>query len=426
MSFKCRLCFAVATAALVWGSGENSAGAIASPWQRNPQGAVRLVSADRIAARQGELQLGVEFQPAPGWHVYWKNSGDAGFAPSLSLAPLQGLEASVLSWPAPLRFDLPGGLVAFGYENEVLYPLRASLHRDVQDRGSLALQLTADYLTCQIDCVPYRYTLTLDLPVSERRQPDPDMAALIATWSERVPVPARSVPGLVVTSRLDRGPRSTLELRIEGDGLRASHPDLFFESDDALSLGRPTADVGDRGVVFRVAVSPKVLGHPIANSAHFKWTVTGIERNGRLLPVEGDAVPGAETASPTESLGWRSAAQHWPTAVAALAVLALWSALGLWGYFAEGANRPTRSLLGFAALAVALLPLYLLSLTVRSEALALIEILLLATGLLVWSHRHAVRRPSLRAAFLIAAIACSIIGLWLAATSSLVTPLPPP
>ena len=114
---------------------------------------------------------------------------------------------------------------------------------DGNGSSPLRLQLTADYLTCQIDCIPYRYMLNLDLPLGDRREADPELAARIAAWSERVPL-ARSKAGLQVTSHLDRGPGSTFELRVEGDGLTAQTPDLFFESDDALTLGRPTAEVG--------------------------------------------------------------------------------------------------------------------------------------------------------------------------------------
>src|SRR5215470_11117009 len=103
------------------------AAAAASPWTSNPQSQVRLISGDRVAPRHGELRLGVQFRLAPGWHAYWKNSGDAGFAPVVTFAPRPGLTPPELLWPAPHRFELPGGLQAFGYASEVVYPARAAL-----------------------------------------------------------------------------------------------------------------------------------------------------------------------------------------------------------------------------------------------------------------------------------------------------------
>src|SRR5262245_21594222 len=104
-----------------------SARGAASPWAENEQSRVRLVTPWRVAPRQGELRLGLHFTLAPGWHVYWKNSGDAGFPPVVVFRPAPGLGGTELLWPAPERFELPGDLVAFGYQNEVVYPVRAQV-----------------------------------------------------------------------------------------------------------------------------------------------------------------------------------------------------------------------------------------------------------------------------------------------------------
>src|SRR6476646_2645321 len=84
------------------------AAGLVSPWVVNGPSRVRLVTAYRIApaAPGSELRLGLHFRLAPDWHVYWKNSGDAGYPPTLQLSgsptPLQG----ELLWPAPRRFEL--------------------------------------------------------------------------------------------------------------------------------------------------------------------------------------------------------------------------------------------------------------------------------------------------------------------------------
>src|SRR5262245_31040682 len=89
----------------------------ASEWASNPQSRVRLISPWGTAPRGGELLLGLQFRLAPGWHAYWKNSGDAGFPPAVTFQPAAVLGKPELLWPTPRRFDLPGGLVAFGYED---------------------------------------------------------------------------------------------------------------------------------------------------------------------------------------------------------------------------------------------------------------------------------------------------------------------
>src|SRR3954464_6817083 len=106
---------------------------VAGEWAKNPQSSVGLITPWRTAPRSGELILGLHFLLSPGWHVYWKNSGDAGFPPSVTLRPADRLTTPEILWPTPPRFQLPrgsgrpGGLVAFGYEKEVVYPVRVEL-----------------------------------------------------------------------------------------------------------------------------------------------------------------------------------------------------------------------------------------------------------------------------------------------------------
>ena len=67
-------------------------------------------------------QVGLYFKLDPGWHVYWKNPGDAGEPPHIHWTLPAGVTASAFEFPAPKRLPL-GPLMDFGYEDEVLYPL---------------------------------------------------------------------------------------------------------------------------------------------------------------------------------------------------------------------------------------------------------------------------------------------------------------
>src|SRR6185295_16359918 len=112
---------------------------------------VRLITPFQTAPRQGPLRLGLHFQLAKGWHVYWKNAGDAGYPPAVTLKPKEVLGEVEMRWPAPERYELPGGLVAFGYEDEVVYPLVVPLTQPF-DGPSLPLVADVDYLVCRETC----------------------------------------------------------------------------------------------------------------------------------------------------------------------------------------------------------------------------------------------------------------------------------
>ena len=393
--------------------------ALSGPWATNPQTKVRLLSSDRVAAERGELRLGIEFRVIPEWHVYWKNSGDAGFPPIIKLLPAPGLSGGALLYPAPHRFDLRGGLVAFGYEHEVVYPVLA--HLDGAPPGTLHLAADVDYLTCQIDCVPYRVTLHLDLPVGPERQVDPETAPLLERWWEQIPRPLESEAGVTAKTTLDLRRPSDPVLKVAVDGVAtAGSPDLFFETQTAFVLAQPVLQTTATGVVFTVPFHPAVLGQPLPAHPRFAWTMTGLRRGGRLLSLEAasTAVPADDVAAPA-GVGMAAVppvAAHLPPVPAALLVAAaVLAALTAWGFLAAPRELgKMRILLGFLLLAMALLPLYALSLEIRSEALAGVEIAVLAMALLAWLRGRTQRSQGVRFLLACLVLVCALLPAWLA------------
>ncbi len=285
-----------------------AARATASPWSRNPQSSVRLISPWQTASPRGELILGLQFRLAPGWHVYWKNSGDAGFPPTVTLQPATAFftPAEIL-WPAPRRFELPGNLVAFGYETEVVYPVRTELQpsaapatppatatseaatSDSPAADTLHISADLDYLVCQADCIPYRYTLTLDQPLADPATTDPETVGLLQAGLERLPRIVREVPGLQTGAVLDasRGGVPELEVRVLGARAAAGTTDLFLESHDLFDAGRPRLRTTADGVVFHLPMTPKVAGRALPASTSIAWTVTGLTgKDGKPFSLE--------------------------------------------------------------------------------------------------------------------------------------------
>lgn len=279
----------------------------ASPWSTNPQSSVRLITPWQTAPRSGELILGLQFRLSPGWHVYWKNSGDAGFPPSVTLQPAAALGTPEILWPAPRRFELPGNLVAFGYEGEVIYPVRAEIRPAAASPGtpattdlpvpatsdgaaaadSLHLSADLDYLVCRVDCVPYRYTLALDQPLvaaagnpDQDDQPvaDPETLPALQAWLERVPRIIKEVPGAQTGAVLDasRGGTPDLEVRLLGARATPGKTDLFLESHETFDAGRPRMRITADGVVFHVPMKPREAGKPLPAKTWVAWTVSDL------------------------------------------------------------------------------------------------------------------------------------------------------
>ncbi|MEL0110780.1 MAG: hypothetical protein VW835_03515, partial [Rickettsiales bacterium] len=53
--------------------------ATSSDWSRNDHVEMRLISAVRGIGDRDMLPLGLQFRMKPGWKLYWRSPGDAGF-----------------------------------------------------------------------------------------------------------------------------------------------------------------------------------------------------------------------------------------------------------------------------------------------------------------------------------------------------------
>ncbi|MFN7941828.1 MAG: protein-disulfide reductase DsbD family protein [Thermoanaerobaculia bacterium] len=287
------------------------------PWFDRPEVKLRLVTPWQVAAPAATLEAGLEVELTPGWHAYWSNSGDAGFAPRLAPAPGGAVERVRVDYPAPTRFDLPGGLVAFGYAERVTYPLALELAR-VDAASTAQVALAVDFLVCAEECIPYTATLAVEQAIGAPALADPGSAARLATWRARVPRPLASLAGVAGTAGAPEvaarwlpgdDPWSTLELAFAGGGLELRAPQLFFASHPLLALDRPSFSAEQHRFLFRVPVRPLDETKPLPSTLEVAWTLTGIALGGETLSLAGTSRVAPLAAARSRGLvGWGAAA----------------------------------------------------------------------------------------------------------------------
>ncbi len=340
------------------------------------------------SGNKSQIRLGVEFRTAPGWHVYWKNPGDAGFPPRVDLlAPpeLVGQEPTVeIEFPAPRRFALSGGLFAIGYEGEVVYPLKPRSYLAPAGAKSLRIEADVDYLTCEVDCVPYRYRLALDLALAPAAADDPETAPLLDRAEASLPRRDGTLPGVAVRAELARS-ASSLVLDIELEGVEASSAsDLFVEPQELFEIGRPVVLRSPGGVRFELPLVPRRTDLPLPKRFPLAFTAVGLVEKGAPVALEVRrqlVTPGSIAASQASG-----AAVKWiPILLAVLAAGFLAAAMALWGKESASLGR---GLLGFAALGLVVACLYHLATRVSAPGLAGIELALLGLGLAFWLFRR--------------------------------------
>ncbi|HLP68594.1 MAG TPA: protein-disulfide reductase DsbD domain-containing protein [Rhizobium sp.] len=165
-----------------------SAHAASSDWALNEGGRMRLVvlPADAEGRRQAVLQI----EPEPGWITYWREPGDSGVPPAVTMAPSGGFALERIDFPVPKRIDA-GGLTDIGYDHAVALPL--SLSGPPAGQGA-TLEATAFIGLCKNICIPFQAALAVNLPVNEAA--DADEARIVADALESLP--AKAAPDFAV------------------------------------------------------------------------------------------------------------------------------------------------------------------------------------------------------------------------------------
>jgi thiol:disulfide interchange protein len=127
--------------------------------------------ADTTAIVPGKsFTVGLLLRMAPGWHTYWKFSGDAGLPTELKWKLPPNWKIGDIQWPIPLKTIDPGDIETYGYENEVLL-MQEITPPAKTDVLSAKPSTEANWLVCEKICIPGSATLQLDLPVAQTSQP---------------------------------------------------------------------------------------------------------------------------------------------------------------------------------------------------------------------------------------------------------------
>lgn len=147
-----------------------------------------LADVDRVAPGQ-EVTLAARFDIAPGWHIYWSNPGESGLATEAVFRAPDGFRVGPVRFPGPSRFDAPGDITSYGYQElAMLSAVAAAPDRLAGDRVQFFVQ--ASWLACRDVCVPGRGEALMELDAARPGEPSrPAHADLFARHAAALPRP---------------------------------------------------------------------------------------------------------------------------------------------------------------------------------------------------------------------------------------------
>jgi DsbC/DsbD-like thiol-disulfide interchange protein/cytochrome c biogenesis protein CcdA len=256
--------------------------------------------AEGPAPAGGEVELAIHMRPAPGWHGYWLNPGDAGLPMDVQWHLPKGFVAGSLRYPVPTRLEI-ANLMNYVYEQDYAVLVRLKVPADAH--GTVPITADAHWLACTDKiCVPEQGQLSLNLPIGTGT---PNRAQFDA-WRQAIPQPLGSA------GRFEKaGDKLRLAIPLPAS-IAVDHPYVFPTVDGPIDYGakQKFSRSGDtliaelklkgpvptqfpavvalgtgRGLEFTAAPGPVPQGTPIdgLGSKAVLWAVLGAIAGGILL-----------------------------------------------------------------------------------------------------------------------------------------------
>ncbi|WP_187148708.1 protein-disulfide reductase DsbD domain-containing protein [Methylocella silvestris] len=200
---------------------------LATEWVGGPKSSARLIATP--GANAGSYRAGVEIRLEPGVLTYWRNPGEAGAPPEFNFTASDNVEDVTVRFPTPSRID-EGGSDAFGYRDEVVFPLDFKLTH--AGRPAL-LSLSLNYAVCGQICIPVNAQVELKLPAAAPGDARAlDHEARLDAAAAKVPrrLGAEERDGKFLVTRDLGASQPTWRVSLRGDAAAIGATDLFVES----------------------------------------------------------------------------------------------------------------------------------------------------------------------------------------------------
>ena len=124
---------------------------------------LELISSVNSIHKENNLHLGLYFKLDPGWKIYWKYPGKAGYPPNIDWTKSKNIKDLEILWPKPEKFKILG-MESIGYSKEVILPIKLILENNNEE---LLVNFDVDYLTCKKICIPFNDNLKLNIPIGD-------------------------------------------------------------------------------------------------------------------------------------------------------------------------------------------------------------------------------------------------------------------
>jgi thiol:disulfide interchange protein/DsbC/DsbD-like thiol-disulfide interchange protein len=267
-----------------------------------------LVLSDDTAAAGDTVWAGVLLKMEPGWHTYWKNSGEAGMPTTITWQLPPGVTAGDIEWPLPEKLP-PTEVTTYGYSGETMLLVPLKIGPTARASGPITLTANLTWLECKDVCIPEKTTVQATLNISSETKRSVD-APEIEAWKKKIPVK----PGNDIFRAWWDSPANgdTRALVIEGPSASGDHYDFFPYGSDQFEVQPETTVVNSDARHFQLRKLVKKFSgdwpSEVSGVIVDSWSNVNQARSGRSgfevhLPIANEAPAGTTNAAQSSAEG---------------------------------------------------------------------------------------------------------------------------
>lgn len=249
------------------------AAAASSDWVQSPGGSVRLVTSG-LSDDHGLLRGAVEIRLEPGWKTYWKEPGETGIPPRISLSSLSDAKTVKLMFPAPELIRTPYASWA-GYSSPVSLPVLLDL---AAPEGTGIVEGTLSLGICETICIPIEASFSFDTGIDAD---NPEHGFVVDAAFAALPDDEHEDFRVVNVTREEQELLFKAVLPENSD-----EPTLFLAGEDGMQIDIPEiVQQDERSAVFKT----KVLSHMPAAEFEIDYTLAAGDKaisGSVMLPPE--------------------------------------------------------------------------------------------------------------------------------------------
>jgi thiol:disulfide interchange protein DsbD len=217
-----------------------------------------LASVERIAPGAA-FELGAHFRMAPGWHIYWKNPGDAGLETRARFQAPEPVTLGEVLYPGPIRFDSPGEVTSYGYKDSTVLFVRANAPAELAADAPLEFGVDTRWVACHDVCIAGTASASLSMAVAtDAKSPVLGAsAAILDPQRERLPRPFAELEG-ATAAWIAGGESRALMVRVPGAQAIEFFPALEQPAVIADQRVRASGDQAEVEIHYRGTANPAI------------------------------------------------------------------------------------------------------------------------------------------------------------------------